>query len=146
MIFSILNPTPKTIILKKNTYITSLKPITKIYQQKTQTSINIKQNNHKLLTTNLPNHLNPLISNISNKLSTNKKNKLKQILIQYSNIFIKPNKQINQTNLIHHKIKLQNQTPIKIPTKQLPIHQQKITNKKINKILNQNIIKPNKSP
>lgn len=38
VVFSVLNPTPETVILKKNAYVASLEPITEIYRQETQSS------------------------------------------------------------------------------------------------------------
>lgn len=56
VVFSVLNPTPETVILKKNAYVASLEPITEIYQQETQASTDVRQDNHRLLTTDLPDH------------------------------------------------------------------------------------------
>lgn len=79
VVFSVLNPTLETVILKKNAYVASLEPITEIYQQETQASTDVRQDNHGLLTTDLPDHSSPLMSNVSDRLSTDEKNKLKQV-------------------------------------------------------------------
>lgn len=141
-----MNPTPETVILKKDAYVASLEPITEIYQQETQSSTDVRQDNHGLLTTDLPDHLSPLMSNVSDRLSTDEKNKLKQVLVQYSDIFVGPNGRVGQTDLVHYKIRLQDQTPVKIPARRLPIHQREIANEEIDKMLNQGIIEPSESP
>lgn len=86
------------------------------------------------------------MSNVSDRLSTVEKNKLNQVLVQYSDIFVGPDGRVGQTDLVHHKIRLQDQTPVKIPARRLPIHQREIANEEIDKMLNQGIIEPSESP
>ena len=143
-----LNPTPETVILKKNAYVASIEPVNEIHNRIIKGSLNDKPgtDGQSNVPNDLPDRLRTLISNVFNRLSIEEKNRLRQALGQYSDIFVGPDGRVGQTDLVRHKIKLRDETPIKIPARRLPIHQREIATDDIYKMLNQGIIEPSESP
>lgn len=65
---------------------------------------------------------------------------------QYSDLFVVPDGRVGQTDLVRHKIKLRDETPIKISARRLLMHQREIATEEIDKMLNQGIIELSESP
>lgn len=143
VIFSVLNPTPETVILKKNAYVASLEPVKEIHNQIVREPGTDSQSK---VPNDLPDHLRTLMSDVSDRLSANEKNRLREVLGQYSDVFVGPDGRVGQTDLVRHKIRLRDETPIKIPARRLPIHQREIATEEIDKMLNQGIIEHSESP
>lgn len=71
---------------------------------------------------------------------------LKSVLIQYSDVFIEPDGSLGRTDLVKHSINTGDARPIKLPPRRLPIHQKKIAEQEIDKMLIEDVIEPSNSP
>lgn len=71
---------------------------------------------------------------------------LKSVLTQYSDVFIEPDGSLGRTDLVKHSINTGDARSIKLPPRRLPIHQKKIAEQEIDKMLREDVIEPSNSP
>lgn len=142
--FSVFNPTKETIILKKNAKVASLQTIDSVWDcEHTQyEEPRCKSADAQIL----PLHLRPLLDKVSSNLTEHQCQMLKSILIRYSDVFIEPEGSLGRTDLAKHTISTGDARPIKLPPRRLPIHQKKIAEEEIDKMLREDVIEPSNSP
>lgn len=142
VMFSILNPTQDSRILKKNLQVASVQPVDKVVNYSTDQGIKqipfLKGNS-------LPDHLKPLIENCSEKLGDSEINSLASVINEYTDIFVGPDGKLGHTDLVQHEINVGDARPIKLPLRRLPITQRAVAEKEIDKMLQQGIIEPSNS-
>ena len=94
----------------------------------------------------LPEHLQCLLDRVSPKIDTVEKDKIKDLLIKYQDIFLGPDGKLGRTDIVQHVIDTRDAKPIKIPPRRVPIKQKEIIDQEINKMLADDIIEPSDSP
>ena len=141
LIFSVTNPTSETVILKRNVEVASLQPVSEVMEGNFS-HLNDSQSNQ----TKVPEHLKSLVENVSDKLSSAEKAEIEDVIGQFSDIFVGPDGQLGQTDLVEHCINTEDIKPIKIPPRRLPISQRDIAGIEIDKMLRDDIIEPSSSP
>ena len=142
VILSVLNPTSERKILKKNIQVASVSEIDEVM------SCDLPDNSetyvHKENT--IPDHLLPLVENVSPKLTKSEREQLADTVNEYADIFVGPDGRLGHTDVIEHEIDTGDARPIKLPVRRLPIAQREVAEKEIEKMLEQGIIQPSKSP
>ena len=132
-----MNPTPDTVILKRNLSVASIQPIDNIMEgsfHRPQKKTTVK--------TKVPEHLLSLMENVSEKLTPNQKSEIANIIGKYCEIFEGLDGKLGPTDKVEHCISTENARPIKIPPRRLPISQRYIVRKEIDKMLKDGIIEP----
>lgn len=94
----------------------------------------------------LPEHLQELDKRSSAKLSHSQANKLKQVLMEFQDIFMSQDSILGQTNVVEHTIDTGESKPIKRPLRRVPIAQRQKVKSDLDKMLKQNIIEGSQSP
>lgn len=139
VLFSILNPTLDSVILKKNTGVASVRSFEKVLDDVVEPE---EAANEKL-----PDHLRQLATEVSDRLLEDEKEQVERVINRYSDIFVGPDKVLGQTDMVEHTIEVQPGTkPIKLPPRRLPISQREIAETEISSMLEAGIIEPSKSP
>ncbi|XP_062588198.1 uncharacterized protein LOC134249845 [Saccostrea cucullata] len=142
--FSVFNPTKETIILKKNARVASLQTIDSVLDCK---SIQNEESDLKLTDAQaLPEHLRQLLDQVSSNFTEHQSQMLKSVLVHYSDVFIEPGGSLGRTDLVKHTINTGDARPIKLPPRRLPIHQKKVAEQEIDKMLKEDVIEPSNSP
>ncbi|CAC5393543.1 unnamed protein product [Mytilus coruscus] len=113
VVFSILNPTHESRILKKNIQVASVQPAEQVLAVATSES-KIEQN-LSVTGNKLPEHLRPLVENSSERLSVKERESLASVINEYTDIFLGPDGQLGHTDLVQHEIDTGNSKPIKLP-------------------------------
>ncbi|CAC5404153.1 unnamed protein product [Mytilus coruscus] len=140
VVFSVLNPTPNTVILRKNLTVASLQPIEDIMEKnfhRPTSSINEA--------CIIPEHLKSLTDNVFDDLSYEQKSDLEKVISAYSDIFVGPDGKLGRTNLVEHSIITETDRPVKVPPGRLPISQREVAAAEIDKMLKNDIIEPSYS-
>ena len=94
----------------------------------------------------LPDHLKPLVDNLSDELTAEQKQQFSQLIHEFQDIFVGPDGKLGQTDLAYHKIETGDAKPIKIPPRKCPIAQREIIETELDKMLQQKVIEPSDSP
>ena len=94
----------------------------------------------------LPEFLKPLVENTSGDLKETELFGLTRLLYQYQDIFKSLDGQLGRTKLVQHRVDTGNAVPIKQCPRRLPILQQELVDKKLDKMEAQGIIEPSDSP
>lgn len=135
---SALNSSSAVVTLSKNSIVGCKQPI------KAATKVNVGINDkHEQA---LPEHLIPIIDKISPKVTESQKQSIKELLIDFQDIFVGPDGKLGRTNLAKHVINTGDAKPIKLPPRRAHITQRKVIETEIQKMLDQDIIEPNESP
>lgn len=141
ILFSVMNPTSETVILKKNAPVASLQPVQEI------TDGNFSHLGNSSDKPEVPEHLKPLVEKVSDKLTASEKAEIADVIGQFSDVFVGPDGKLGQTDVVEHCIATENGVkPIRIPPRRLPISQREVADAEINKMLNNGIIEPSSSP
>ena len=135
---SVLNITDKPIKLKPGDTLGNACPVTENCQEN-----EIIDNSEKKP---LPEHLQPLVEGLSPELTSEEKQQFIDLITEYQDIFVGPDKKLGQTDLAYHKIDVGNVKPIKIPPRKCPLAQREIINEELDKMLEQNVVEPSDSP
>ena len=133
---SVLNITDKPIKLKSGDILGHVCPVSENNAETYKTSQNIQ----------MPEHLQPLIDEVSPELSPEEKEAFKSLISEFQDIFMGPDKKLGQTDLAFHKIDVSEARPIKIPPRKCPLAQREIIEEELDKMLEQKVIEPSDSP
>lgn len=93
-----------------------------------------------------PDHLKCLLDGCPTDLTSENKQKLKDLIVEFQDIFSSPEGPLGRTQLVEHEINTGNQKPVKIPPRRLPWSQKEIIDNEIDTMLEQNIIEPSSGP
>ena len=135
---SVMNVTDKSIKLRPGDILGHACSVEEISEQETKPSCPSNME--------LPEHLKPLIENVSEDLSSDEKQQFVQLLIEYQDIFAAPGGQLGRSNIASHTIDVGDAKPIKIPPRKCPLAQREVIDKELDKMLEQNIVEPSDSP
>ena len=97
-------------------------------------------------TQDLPEHLQKLFTDSSDQLTDEECEKLRSLLIEYSQVFSKDKKDLGSCPYIKHKINTGTALPIRKPPRRLPLGKREIEQKEIHSMLEKGIIQPSISP
>ena len=139
ILMSILNLSDEAVKVNQNSVIGILQEVEELPSPDRTNSIHSSQSI-------LPEHLQSLIQNASDKLTPEEKQKLAQLLTQYQDIFMEPNGKLGQTNIAEHEINTANHGPIKIPPRRIPIFKRELVDQELDKMIEQEIVEPSDSP
>ncbi|MEW8547985.1 MAG: retropepsin-like aspartic protease/reverse transcriptase, partial [Candidatus Thiodiazotropha sp.] len=133
---SVINITDKSIKLRPGDVLGHACPIQDLYIEDSEVSSE----------TELPEHLRPLLENVSQELNTEEKQQFASLLSEFQDIFMSPDGQLGRTHVASHSIDVGNAKPIKIPPRKCPLAQREIIDTELDKMLSQNVIEPSDSP
>ena len=105
-------------------------------------SVNVETGDNSIV----PEHLKDLIERSSVHLNQKETDKLKNLLIQYQDVFAKSSADLGLTDRMVHRINVGNATPIKQPPRRLPLGKREIEREEIQKMLDRGIVEPSISP
>ena len=94
----------------------------------------------------LPEHLKPLVEKTSDSLSPTEHDEVTQLLYKYQDIFKSPEGRLGRTDLVKHRLDTGNAIPIKQRPRRLPMAQQDVVDKELDKMEAEGIIEPSDSP
>lgn len=94
----------------------------------------------------LPMHLQDLYARSIESLTNEEANRVKQVLVQYQEVFSKGDHDLGRTDLVQQEIKTGNSPPIKQPYRHLPQVQQDEAERHIQQMREQGIIEESMSP
>ncbi|MEW8548166.1 MAG: pol polyprotein, partial [Candidatus Thiodiazotropha sp.] len=135
-VISVLNVTDKPIKLKSGDILGHVCPVTENNLETYETPAS----------TQVPEHLQPLIEEVSPELSPEEKREFGALISEFQDIFMGPDKKLGQTDLAFHKIEVGQSRPIKIPPRKCPIVQREVIEEELDKMLEQKVIEPSDSP
>jgi hypothetical protein len=98
------------------------------------------------VSSDLPENLQALYEKSSVGLTEEQKSKLFELLVCYKDICVGPDEKFGRTKLVKHSIDTGDSKPIKIPPRRLPYAQREMVEREIQKMLDDDIIKPSESP
>lgn len=139
VIMSILNLTDQAVKVNQSSIIGSLQKVDHVYYPHDEVVDNSGFGK-------LPEHLQPLIQNSSDRLNTTEKDKLVVLISQYQDIFMQPGGQLGQTHTVEHEIDTAENKPIKLPPRRVPIFKRQVVDQELDKMLEQRIVEPSDSP
>ncbi|XP_061179408.1 uncharacterized protein LOC133188032 [Saccostrea echinata] len=145
VVFSVLNPTDNDIHLKKNKCIASIQAVDYIIDNDDCKGSGV-ENKDMSLQSSVPDNLQSLLENVSNKLLSLEKNELKHFVLQYFDVFVGSDGNLGRTDLTAHKIDTGGAKPIKLPPRRLPISQRDVAEHEIENMLQKGVIEPINSP
>jgi hypothetical protein len=94
----------------------------------------------------LPDHLELLLTKVSSEVSETTKAKVKDTLIEFQDVFMSPGGQPGRTSVVRHTVYTGNNKPVKLPLRRLPLAQKEIVEKELEKMLKDDITEPSDSP
>ena len=94
----------------------------------------------------LPDHLKPLVDNLSDDFTAEQKQQFSQLLNEFQDIFVGPDGKLGQTDLAYHRIETGDAKPIKLTPRKCPIAQREVIETELDKMLQQKVIEPSDSP
>ena len=143
VLLSLINVTKKPIHVKQHSLAGSLssvvdtKPLKSVDDEKASLPIGLDQ---------VPQHLQSLLNSASGSLIDDQMESLRQLLVEYQDVFMGPDGKLGRTDLVKHTIDTGNAKPIKIPPRRVPQKQKQTIEEEINKLLDKDIIEPSLSP
>lgn len=138
IVLSFINMGEKPVNLKSDTIVGKIYPVEKVCLA---THENMFDENFEV-----PDHLKPLIENASENLTESERGELKNLIVEFGDIFKEPEGPLGQTDLVLHEIDTGGEKPVKLPPRRLPQKQKEIIDKELDKMLKDNIIEPSDSP
>lgn len=149
----VANLTDKTIKLHKGSTIGLLQPVENVskfepekkYSQEENFSFQkgnfckISESENEIIP-DLPEHLQPLLEGLSDDLTESEVNRFKKLIHDYQTIFMSPGGKLGCTNLASHRIDTGDHKPIKLPPRRIPLHQQEMVDKELEKMEAEGII------
>jgi transposase InsO family protein len=139
---TVANVSNKDIVVQKGTTLGLISPLEAISE--TQELTGNKIGNEELV--ELPEHLQPLIDNVSGELTDSEKKKLACLILEYTSIFIGPDKEMGHTDLTKHRIDTDNAKPIKLPPHRMSMKEKVIVDELVNDMLEKGVVEPSTSP
>lgn len=138
IVLSFINMGEKPVNLKSDTIVGKIYPVEKVCLA---THENMFDESFEV-----PDHLKPLIENASENLTESERGELKNLIVEFGDIFKEPEGPLGQTDLVLHEIDTGGEKPVKLPPRRLPQRQKEIIDKELDKMLRDNIIEPSESP
>ena len=83
---------------------------------------------------------------MGSNLSTEQAEQVKDVIMEYSDVFTAPDGKLGHTTLVQHEIDTGNHHPIKQPSRRLPQAQREIADKEVEKMLSKGFIEPSDTP
>ena len=140
VVMSVVNLSDQAVKINQHSVLGQLEDIEEIYSGDNVMTENSADQSK------LPDHLQILLDNASDKLSATEKQQLLEVLAKYEDIFIKPDGVLGQTNLVEHDIETGDSKPIKIPPRRIPIFKRNQVDEELEKMISQGIVEPSDSP
>lgn len=94
----------------------------------------------------LPEHLQPLLANVNSDLSDSEKERIKELLCEFSDVFVGPDGSFGKTNVVEHRIDTGEHAPIKIPPRRVSPVKKLAIDKEVRSMLDKNVIEHSQSP
>lgn len=137
----VMNVTDKPQVLYENTHVATCHAINhlEVLQRETTETLTSDQ-------TELPTHLQPVWESCKENLSASQASKVKNLLVNHSNVFAKDKDDLGRTDIAKHKINTGDTPPIKQAPRRLPLSKKEIMKTEIDRMLKQGIIEPSQSP
>ena len=137
---TIMNPQDQPITLQRGKTVGLLHPVTLV--QDVSGGVDKEVNKEK----NLPDHLSPILDDTKGVLNTEQQEMLKDLLLEYEDVFAAPGGQLGKTDKVKHTINTGGAVPIKEAPRRLPWTRLETVDKEVDKMLEQGVIEPSNSP
>lgn len=109
-------------------------------------SVCVVQDQDKRSLKQLPEHLKAMFAESSEFLLPDQSQALRQLLLQYQQVFSSGPKDVGRTDLVKHKIETGDARPIKIPPRRIPLAKQAEAAKCLQEMKDQGVIQASNSP
>ncbi len=141
----LLNPHPTVRVVRGGSILGSAEPGLDILREDEAPSDTIRSARVKARTT-VPPHLVDLYQDTCKGLSQKQRERVKELLISFSDTFSKGENDLGLTSLIEHTIDTGNARPIKVPPRRVPLAYAGEDKNAIDQMLARGLIQPSKSP
>jgi hypothetical protein len=148
----VANVSNDPIIIQKGSTIGILHPVNEVTKYEVNTKetkndgqVSIVIADNKNYVELLPDYLKPLVKSVSDKLSENETNRFAKLISDYKDIFMSPEGKLGCTHLVTHKIDTGDCLPVKQRPRRLPITQQELVDKELDKMEAEGLIEDSES-
>ncbi len=135
------NASAETVVVHKSTSAGLYQPVSAVLN-----NMGIDKETEVEATTSLLQHLQPLFDEAREDLSGSQTKELKELLVQYTDIFASDHKPLGHTGLVRHTIHTGDSAPIKQRARRLGPAERGIASEEIDKMLKSGVIEPSCSP
>ncbi|MCG8032936.1 MAG: DDE-type integrase/transposase/recombinase, partial [Candidatus Thiodiazotropha taylori] len=135
----LMNPTNSPVVIRKGTIIGTFEPVDDIKE-------NQNQQNERGAKQELPAQLQELLAKSSKHLDKAQKNKLKETLMSYQDVFAMNDEDMGFTDIIKHQIDTNESRPIKQRMRRLPHQMAEEADKQVDDMLKRGVIEKSNSP
>ncbi len=148
---NIMNNSNSSVTLPKGTILGNLHPLNDfeiIDSEKEEADNDTLQVRRCQLVSNpeeLPERLQPLLDNVSDKLTASDVTELRKTLIEFQDVFAESEFDLGNFTAIHHHIDTGDARPIKLPLRKTPLHFLDEEENLLNKMLKAKVIQPSTS-
>ena len=97
-------------------------------------------------TTEFPEHLQPLLDQVSESLSDVQIQQLRALILNYTSIFVGPDGELGHTDITKHRIDTGSAKPVKLPPRRFGPVERDIIDNEVDKMMSKGIIEPSNSP
>ena len=94
----------------------------------------------------LPEHLEEMMTRVSPKIKDVTKQGLRKLLLKFHDVFSRPGGKLGRNGRCRHHINVQGHPPIKLPPRRYPLAQRAVVEEELKKMLANDIIEPSASP
>ena len=144
----VFNISDEEVLLRKGTTLAIGHPVTDVIdlglERKTINQVSRKTGPTKR--TEMEDHLQDLLERSSKDLSEQQTEQLKELLLEYHEIFVDGKGIIGRTNLVKHKIDTGNAVPIRQRPRPIPIHLREEVDLAMEDMIIKDLIEPSDSP
>jgi hypothetical protein len=124
----LLNLTNRPVKLNENMHIADLKPVETVHQITPRSPTQSKG-------TQLPEHLCTLFDRITYETNLKEKNQIKNLLLEFEDIFLELDGNLGCTDLVECSIDTGSENPVKMPPRRLSPRRKEIIDKELQKML-----------
>ena len=98
------------------------------------------------LTSELPEHVKPILEGVSDKLTPTQRQQFSKLLHKFKDIFAENKADLGRTNLVEHKIDSGDTHPFKLPARRVPFAKRAEAEREVQQMLDNNVVRPSSSP
>lgn len=140
VVISVLNINGKSIKLKKNLTLGIINTV-----QLIDDNFYSDNSESRAIPGSLPTHLQELLQNSSDELTSENKQKLEELLIEFQDIFVGPDGKLGQTGIVKHTINTGTAKPVRVPPRRIPTALKPVVEKELDSMLRKGVIEPSNS-
>ena len=140
----VLNPGDSNVRIEKGTVIALLEPVEEVVEYNSESSDSVFRIDETDCE-RLPEHLQKPFVEGRKDLNLEQTEQFQNTLLRWKNVFARPN-EVGRTDVGTHKIKLNDETPIKVAPRKIPLFKRHIIDTEIEKLESKGLIEKSESP